>query len=228
MITRTLNINNQTTSDIIIVCQNDFQQVVEADTRVKIEIPYTETIRFFKKKKPSAKFCIGQFFMKETLRNVWLFNIILLLNFDTIITLPKAIKNIDINEKYYHYSIFTLFSLLTVDEKIFKATYDFHNKSDKRKLAVSLLYLIPVFCISIVLFVLTVCGIFLNFDFSFEAIIIYLLSIGFILIFIGLIKSANKFRNFSKYSVDEIKNVKPAVIIKSRRNFIKYRESNYG
>ena len=226
MMTRTLNINNQTTCDIVIVCQNDFQQVVEADTRVKIEIPYTETIRFFKKKQPSAKFCIGQFFMKETLRNVWLFNIILLLNFDTIITLPKAIKNIDINEKYYHYSIFTLFSLLTVDEKFFKAHYDFHNKTDKRKLAVSLLYLIPVFCISIVLFALTVCGIFLNFDFSFEAIVIYLLSTGFILIFIGLIKSANKFRNFPKYTIDEIKNIKPAEIIKSVNNFIKYRETD--
>lgn len=224
--TRTLNINNQTKSDIVIACQNDFQQVVEADSRVEIEIPDTETIRVFKKKKPSAKFYIGQFFMKETLRNVWLINLILLINFDAIITVPKSIKNIDIDEKYYHYSIFTLFSLLTADEKFFKVSYDFHNKSDKRKLAVSLLYLIPVFCISLVLFVLSICGIFLNFDFSFEAIIIYLLSICFILIFIGLIKSANKFRNFSKYSVDEIKNIKPAVIIKSRKNYVKYRELN--
>lgn len=224
--TRTLNINNQTKSDIVIVCQNNFQQVIEADSRVKIEIPDTETIRVFKKKKPSAKFYIGQFFMKETLRNVWLINLILLINFDAIITVPKSIKNIDIDEKYYHYSIFTLFSLLTADEKFFKVSYDFHNKSDKRKLAVSLLYLIPVFCISLVLFVLSICGIFLNFDFSFEAIIIYLLSICFILIFIGLIKSANKFRNFSKYSVDEIKNIKPAVIIKSRKNYVKYRELN--
>lgn len=224
--TRTLNINNQTKSDIVIACQNDFQQVIEADSRVKIEIPDTETIRVFKKKKPSAKFCIGQFFMKETLRNVWLINLILLINFDTIITVPKSIKNIDIDEKYYHYSIFTLFSLLTVDEKFFKVNYDFHNKSDKRKLAVSLLYLIPVFCISLVLFVLSICGIFLNFDFSFEAILIYLLSVVFILIFIGLVKSVKKFWNFPKYTIDEIKNVKPVVIIKSRKNYVKYRELN--
>ena len=222
---RKLVINNLTQSDIVVDCANDYRKVIAANSNDIIEIVDVETVRIYKKNKNFSKFCVGQFFMKETLRNVWLFSLILMINFDTVFTIPTAIKHIDVNEKKYHYSIFTVFSLLQVNEKLFNPSYHFHNVVDRRKVIfLNCFYFLPGFIIALILAVVTFTGIFFDFDFSFEAIIIYLLCIGYSFIFIKLIKSVNKFRNFSKYSIEEIKNIKPVKIKKESWRYIRYAE----
>ncbi len=215
---KTFTINNCTKKNIIVEYRGK-QQIVSANNKQIIEAEETDTLRIFKAEDKSARLCMAKYFENDTLRKI-LITLILLLNFDLYIEVKNAPKRITINEKYYHFHIIFIFSLLQLNGNN-KVTYEYHRNSDKKKLfLVSLVTLLSMAATCLVITVISLFALFA--DFSAFSVVITLLAIGLDYLFISLAKTLNKFKNFNNNLSCILKESKIANVCYDNGRLIKY------
>lgn len=214
-------INNLTNEPIVIGNAEGYYEIVP-NSKQSVEIESNNEFCAFKKIFRSSKFCIGQFFSKETLRNIWIFGPTIIINLDSHIKISNETRQINISEKKYHFFLFAIFSVLVFNNELAEFN-DYHKKADKNKLIIfAFICMIPLFIISFILTVGCVFGI--TSDFSIESILICFFCMIPTIIFIGLLKSIYKLAqidNKLKSIPDDTKQIK---ILADYRWLIKFSE----
>lgn len=182
-------VNNST--DSLIVIENSARHYeIAPHSQENIEYESNDTFRVFKSCNRSSRFCISQYFQKDTLRNIWIFNPAITINLDSYIKLSNQTRRINVSERKYHFYMFAIFNILIFDDA-FADFNDYHEKSDKNKLMLlSALYLLPVFLGGLFLAIISLFGIIS--DFSFEDAFIYLLCLIPLLIFVAMYRAFRK------------------------------------
>lgn len=184
-------INNITDESIVIENLKEYYEIAPNSKKI-IEIESDNEFCVFKKVSRSSKFCIGQFFSRETLRNIWLFGPTIIINLDAHIEMPNEIKQVNISEKKYNFFLFAIFSVLIFNNELADFN-DYHKKTDKNKLIIfAFICMFPLFIISFILTVGCIFGIIT--DFSIGTILICFLCMIPIGVFIGLLKSICKLK----------------------------------
>ncbi len=200
---------NNSTDSLLVMESSEKQYEIAPNSKKSIEIENINEFRVFKKISHSSKFCIGQYFSKETLRNIFLFGPTIIINLDSNIKIHNTTKQINVTEKKYHFFLFIIFCALIFNNELADFN-DYHKKADKNKLLIfALICMIPLFIISLILLIGCVFGL-VN-DFSIETIFICLFCMIPISIFLSLLKSIsnlilidNKLKN-SSYNLKLIK-----------------------
>lgn len=212
-----ITFTNKTDSAVAIGWQNG-QVRVEPRCKQTIEAEKNSPIRIYNDK-TSSGLCFGRCLSRESIKDVWRFGPVALINFDSFYKASGGNEHVEITEKTQS-SLFTLFSLLYFNGKPAEC-YDYHETADRKRIKIlSILCLLPLAVISAVLLIACVYG--LITEFSFESFMILLLCSVPAIITAAMIKAINRFINFKKNFHKNIRNSKEAKILAQNGRTIKY------
>lgn len=214
-------INNLTSEPIVIGNVEGYYEISPNSKRC-VELESNNEFCVFKRISRSSKFCIGQFFSKETLRNIWIFGPTIIINLDSNIKISNETRQINISEKKYHFFLFAIFSVLVFNNELAEFN-NYHKKADKNKLIIfAFICMFPLFIISFTLTVGCIFGI--TSDFSIESIIICFFCMIPTSIFIGLLKSIYKLVRIDNKLKSIPNDTKQIKILADSRWLIKFSE----
>lgn len=212
-----ITVTNKTDSAVVIEWRNG-QARVEPRCKQTIEAEKDSPIRIYNDETPS-KLCFGRCLSRESVKDVWRFGPVALINFDSFYKATGGNEHVEITEKTQS-SLFILFRLLYFNGKPAEY-YDYHGTADRKRMKMlSSLCLLPLAIISMMLLFVCIYG--LITEFSFESFMILLLCAVPAIITAAMIKAINRFINFKKNFHKNIKNSKEAKILAHNGRTIKY------
>lgn len=218
---KSITINNSTNKSLVVEYDNNMYSV-GVNEKINIELTQSDKIRIYPRIAKSSRFVAGQFFMRDTLRNVWLFMISYIICLDSVFTIPKGVKWFDITSRDYHCLIFTVFKVLLLNGKTADSC-QFRKPADKKIFLLLSYVMILPFCIGcFVILGFLIYGII--FEFSPEFIVGVLLSLLGAWITVSMLKSARRFANIADNTEKVLDENKKIVILKEKDRFLKYRE----
>lgn len=177
------------TDSVLVVENAKMRYEIRPYTKQSVEYETGDEFRVYKNAERHSKFCISQFFEKETFRNRLFFAPAVAIDLDSFIK-PNGQKKIKIAERQYHFYAVAIFLVLSFDEE-FADVYDFHEKTDKKKLKLLLsICLLPIFLLSSFAAIALIYG--LIYDFSVENIFIYVVCILLMILFAAMRKAFRK------------------------------------
>lgn len=210
--------NNKTKYNLIIKYVDRYYEIFPNEKKT-IEIGECINFHIFKKHKPSSKFYIGQYFSRETTRNIWILGPVIMINLDSTIEVSNNINQINITEKKYHFLLFSIFSILLFNDKL-SQSYAYHKNSDICKLkSLSLLYLFPIAILILLLTTSFLLGVI--YDFSFDNFLLFILCSILIIFFIKLARSIHNIIRLNKKDFADLKQI---YITKEKDWLLRYKE----
>ena len=174
--------------------------MINAGENVRINISGSETLRVYKYKNTSSRVYFGKCLSKSTVRE-WLYFPLLFVNFDALIE-TKDLSKIEITEKTYDLSMWSIFNILLVNGKT-ATNYDFHERKDVSKYKLlSVVNLAFLGSINLFLLFSVLVSVFLGW---FSEMLSSVLCVVFLyglttFIIVKIAKSINRFLNFFKFS----------------------------
>ena len=214
-------IKNSTDKALIVEYSNQ-QYTVGLNEKLNVELTQSDKIRIYPRFAKSTHFAAGQFFMKGTLRNAWLFMLAYIVSLDSVFTMPRGVRLLDITSRDYHHSTFIVFRLLLLNGKA-PDKCEFRKSADRKiVMLLNCITILPIciFCFGILL--LSVYGLIV--EFAPEFIVSALLSLVGACVTVSMLKSARRFANISDNTEQVLAENKKIVILKESDRYLKYRE----
>ena len=216
---RKVLINNNTNSKLLIDYSNN-RYIIDAGDRKTIDID-DDILRFSVETQKSLRLCIGQFFCKGEIRNELIFGLTSIVYPCSYFKVPENMKTIDVSERKYHVYLFTIFCVLTFNNKI-ADSYKYCSKRDTGIIKIqSTALLLPL---SIMFFLLTITAIYgVIFEFSFGA-LIFLLICCLVLdpFLISVARDLSDLIKLNERAKNKISESKMAIINKDSGWLVKY------